>query len=91
MKKILFLLCLPVIGFGQDFSFSSNRDLIINQILENSAEFIRNRNTAKPKFKFYLKNQEFIVNWNDERYSRWQIPKKTTNKFKDFSYFPVNK
>lgn len=91
MKKILFLLCLSVNCFGQDLSSFSNRNLMINQILENTSEFIRNRNTTKPKFKFYFKKQEFFINWNDEQYSRWQIPKKTTNKFKDLSYFHVNK
>tara|TARA_B100000945_G_C20344104_1_gene578866 strand:- start:372 stop:626 length:255 start_codon:yes stop_codon:yes gene_type:complete len=74
MKKfLLILLCLPFIGFGQDLRSFSKCDIIINQVLENTTSFIKDKKTPKPEFRFYLKNQRFFINWNEEKFSQWKI------------------
>ena len=74
MKNLLFiLLFLPLIGFGQDLKTVTSCDLIITQLLENTIDFIEYKNSSKPNFRFYLKNQESIINWNDKRFLKWQI------------------
>ena len=74
MKRLLLiLLCLPMIGFGQDLRGLNKCDIIINQILENTVGFIKDRNTPKEEFRFYLNNQKSLINWNEERFSRWQV------------------
>tara|TARA_B100001758_G_C17984961_1_gene390130 strand:- start:104 stop:358 length:255 start_codon:yes stop_codon:yes gene_type:complete len=74
MKKILFILTyLPFIGFGQDLKEFNKCDIIVNQVLENTARFIKDRNTPKTEFRFYLNNQKSSINWNKERFSKWQI------------------
>jgi len=74
MKKLLLiLLCLPFIGFGQDLRGFSKYDIIINQVLENTVSFIKDRNKPKTEFRFYLNNQKSSIDWNKERFSKWQI------------------
>ena len=80
MKKfLLILLCLPFIGFGQDLRGFSKCDIIINQVLENTTSFIKDKKTPKPEFRFYLKNQRSSINWNQEKFSKWQIVYKKEN------------
>ena len=81
MKKLLLiLLCLPFIGFGQDLKGFSKCDIIINQVLENTVSFINDKNTPKTEFRFYLNNKKFPINWNEERFSKWQIIDKKDKK-----------
>jgi hypothetical protein len=83
MKKLLLiLLCLPMIGFGQDLRSFSSYDLIINHLLKNTIPFIKDKNSPKPNFRFYLEKQEFLINWNDERFSKWEISNKKQQKLK---------
>ena len=83
MKKLLLiLLCLPMIGFGQDLRSFSSSDLIINHLLKNTIPFIKDKNSPKPNFIFYLTTQESSINWNEERLSKWQILDKKPKKLK---------
>ena len=71
MKKLLLiLLCLPMIGFGQDVRDFSSSDLIITHLLKNTIPFIKDKNSPKPNFRFYLEKQESLINWNDKRFSK---------------------
>ena len=84
MKKLLLiLLCLPFIGFGQDIRGFSKRDIIVNQVLENTVSFIRERNIPKTEFRFYLYNEKYALDWNKKGLSKWQIiDKKENNKLR---------
>jgi hypothetical protein len=83
MKKILLiLLCLPMILFGQELREFNKYDIIINQVLENSVSFIKDKNTPKKEFKFYLNNQKSSIDWSDKRLSKWQIVDKKINGIK---------
>ena len=62
-----------MIGFGQDVRGFSKCDIIVNQVLENTVSFIKDKSTTKTEFRFYLNNQKSSVNWNEERFSKWQI------------------
>lgn len=74
MKNLsLLLLVLPMIGFGQDLKSFNKQDVIINQILENTASFINKKNTPKVEFRFYLNQKEYNIDWNKKRFSKWQI------------------
>ena len=70
-----------MIGFGQDISGFSKRDIIVNQVLENTVSFIRQRNIPKTEFRFYLYNEKYELDWNKKGLSKWQIiDKKENNK-----------
>ena len=85
MKKILLAsLCLPIIGFGQDIKYFSKCDLIINQVLENTASYINNRNKPITEFKFYLNNQKPSINWEENKFLKWKITDR--NDKKGFQY-----
>ena len=83
MKKLLLIfLYFPMIGFGQDLRGFNKYDIIINQVLENTVSFIKDRNAPKAEFRFYLNNQKSSINWNEERFSRWQIIDKKDKRLK---------
>tara|TARA_B110000196_G_scaffold118005_1_gene102505 strand:+ start:523 stop:777 length:255 start_codon:yes stop_codon:yes gene_type:complete len=83
MKKLLLtLLCLPIIGFGQDVKNFTHCDIMINQLLEHTVSFIKHKNAPKTKFRFYLTTQESSINWNKERLSKWEISDKKPEKLK---------
>ena len=74
MKKIiLILLCPPLLGFGQNLIVFTKRDLVINQILHNTAQYFNDKNTLKVEFRFFLKNQKSNIDWNKEKFSKWKI------------------
>ena len=72
-KLILILLCLPLLGFGQDLIVFTKRDLVINQFLLISAQYFNDKNTPKVEFRFFLKNQKSNIDWNNEKFSKWKI------------------
>ena len=83
MKKLLLiLLCLPMIGFVQDLKVFNKSDIIINQILENTVSFIMEKHTPKAEFKFNLIDKKPSINWNEEKFSKWQIIYKNDKKLK---------
>jgi hypothetical protein len=74
MKKlILILLCFPLLSFGQDLIVFTKHDLVINQILHNTAQYFNDKNTPKVEFRFFLKNQKSNIDWNKEKFSKWKI------------------
>ena len=81
MKKILLiLLCLPIIGVGQGKRVFTKYDLMINQVLENTVSFIKQKNITKREFRFYKYHQQPIINWNEKKFSKWQIIDKKDKK-----------
>jgi hypothetical protein len=80
MKKLLLiLLCLPLIGFGQDNREFTIKDLIINQVLENTINYIKNKNKVTYTFKVDVPPMNNNLGGNDLRLHKWQIiePKDT--------------
>ena len=69
-------------GFGQDLRVFNKSDIIINQILGNTVSFIMEKNTPKTEFKFNLIYKKPSINWNEERFSKWQIIYKNDKKLK---------
>jgi len=64
---------MPLAGFAQELRDYNKCDLIINQVLENTASFIKDKKTSKTKFRFYLNNKKSTLKWNETRLSKWQI------------------
>ena len=80
MREILIILSFfSVLSFGQDISNSRNCDVIINRLLENSIKSIKERKSPKPDFKFQLKNQNTMINWNKREFMKWQIMENKEN------------
>jgi hypothetical protein len=83
MKKLLLiLLCLPMIGLGQDIRVFTKYDLMVNQVLENTVSFIKEKNTPKTEFRFYQYHNRPFINWNEEKFSKWQITDQKDKKLK---------
>ena len=77
MKKLLLVFfLLPMFGHGQDFRPITSCDLMINQLLENTIGFLRNKNAPKLNFKSSLETNESSINWNEDRLLKWQIPER---------------
>jgi len=74
-KTFLILLCFPLFGFGQDKNIRgfSKCDIIFNQVLENTVGFIKDINTPKREFRFYLDNKKYALDWNDVELLKWKI------------------
>jgi len=70
---------LPLIGFGQDNREFTIKDLIINQVLENTINYIKNKNKVTYTFKVDVPPMNNNLWWNDLRLHKWQIiePKDT--------------
>ena len=68
-----------MIGFGQDVRGFSKCD-IINQFLENTVSFIKDINTSKREFRFYLNIEKHEIDWKDRELIKWQIINKKENK-----------
>ena len=84
MKKlILILLCFPLLSFGQNVIVFTKRDLVINQILHNTAKYFSDKNTPKVEFRFLLKKSN--IDWNKEKFSKWKINSKVRRNPKDKS------
>ena len=79
-KKLLILLSLPMIGISQDKTVFNKYDLMINQVLENTVSFIKQTNITNREFRFYKYNQKPIINWNEKKFSKWQIIDKKDKK-----------
>ena len=54
-----------MIGFGQDIRHFTIKDLIINQVLENTINYIENKNKVTYTFKVDLPPMNNSINWND--------------------------
>jgi hypothetical protein len=81
MKKlILILFSLPIFGFAQNVAYFSKCDLIINQVLENTATYINKRNTPITEFKFYFNNQKPSINWEENKFLKWKITDRNDKK-----------
>ena len=77
MKKLLnILLCLPVIGFGQEFKCFKSSDVVINHLLGTTISYIKDKKPTKQNFNFHLNIQESIINWDDKKFIKWGIKKK---------------
>jgi hypothetical protein len=69
-----------MIGFGQDIIGFSKRDIIVNQVLENTVSLIRERNIPKTEFRLYNYNEKYSLDWNKKALLKWQIIDKKENK-----------
>ena len=67
------MFCLPMIGFGQDLRIFNKCDILINQVIENTVSFIKYKNTPRTEFRFYLNDEPSSMDWNEKRFSKWQI------------------
>ena len=70
-----------MIGFGQDNKEFTIKNLIINQVLENTINYIKNKNKVTYTFKVDVPPMNNNLDWNDLRLHKWQIigPKNTIN------------
>ena len=83
MKKLLLILLgFPLIGLGQDIRFFTKYDLMVNQVLENTVGFIKVQKTPKTEFRFYQYYHQPVINWNEEKFAKWQITCQKAKKLK---------
>ena len=74
MKKLLLiLLCLPMIVFGQDIKYFTITDLVINQVLENTSNYLEHKNDFNPNGKLEISIKNVSIDWNNIQLIKWQI------------------
>ena len=76
MKKLLLiLLCLPMIGFGQQNSnqMGNSIDAAINTVLEYTFEYINKENFYTPNSEFKISTKKDSIDWNNAQFIKWKI------------------
>ena len=80
MKKlILILLFTPFMCFAQNPNIMRTEDVLINVVLENTANYFENKNNKEIKPLVITLNKKDSVNWEKSSLNKWQIiePKDT--------------
>jgi len=76
MKKLLLiLLCLPMIGFGQQNSnqMGNSIDAAINTVLEYTFEYINKENFYTPNSEFKISTKKDSIDWNNAQFIKWKV------------------
>ena len=55
---------------------------MVNQVLENTVGFIKEQKTPKTEFRFYQYYHQPVINWNEEKFAKWQITYQKAKKLK---------
>ena len=80
MKKfILILLLIPFACKAQDQHVMSTEDILINVVLENTANYFENKNQKQIRPLEINPNKKDSINWGKSSLNRWKIiePKDT--------------
>lgn len=72
-KPLLILLCLPIIVFGQDIKYFTITDLVINQVLENTSNYLEHKNDFNLNGKLEISIKNVSIDWNNIQLIKWQI------------------
>ena len=76
MKKLLLiLLCLPIIGFGQQNSnqMGNSMDAAINTVLEYAFEYLSKDNFYTPNHEFKISTKKDSIDWNNTQFIKWKV------------------
>ena len=76
MKKLLLiLLCLPLIGFGQQNSnqMGNSTDAVINTVLEISFECLSKDDFFTPNGEFKISAKKDSINWDNTQFIKWKL------------------
>ena len=80
MKKLIIIfLLIPFACKSQDQYVMSTEDILINVVLENTANYFENKNKKEIKPLVITLNKKDSVNWEKSSLNKWQIiePKDT--------------
>ena len=80
MKALLLIfLLMPFVCKSQDQNVMRNEDVLINIVLENTANYFKNKNKKEIKPLVITPNKKDSVNWGESSLIKWQIiePKDT--------------
>ena len=75
MKKILLIfLLIPSISFAQDPNVWTTQDLIINAVLENTGNYLNQKNDVSPIIDLKVSpTKQDSIDWNRSSLNKWQI------------------
>ena len=76
MKKLLLiLLCLPMIGFGQQNSnqMGNSTDAVINTILEIAFECLSKDDFLTPNGEIKISAKKDSINWDNTQFIKWKV------------------
>ena len=80
MKALLLIfLLMPFVCKSQDQNVMRTEDVLINVVLENTANYFENKNKKEIKHLVITANKKDSVNWQKSTLIKWQIiePKDT--------------
>ena len=80
MKALLLIfLLMPFVCKSQDQNVMRTEDVLINVVLENTANYFKNKNKKEIKPLVITANKKDSVNWQKSTLIKWQIiePKDT--------------
>ena len=74
MKALLLIfLLMPFVCKSQDQNVMSTEDVLINVVLENTANYFENKNKKEIKPLVITPNKKDSVNWEKSSLIKWQI------------------
>ena len=74
MKALLLIfLLMPFVCKSQDQNVMRTEDVLINVVLENTANYFENKNKKEIKPLVITTNKKDSVNWQKSSLNKWQI------------------
>ena len=74
MKKlILIFLLIPFVCKAQDQNVMSTEDILINVVLENTANYFKNKNQKEMNPLEITPYKKDSINWNKSSLNKWKI------------------
>ena len=74
MRRIIFIVFFfPCALLAQDIKLMTTQDVIINAVLENTANYLEHKDDVNPNDKLEIFTKEDSIDWNNKQFIKWQI------------------
>ena len=72
-KLILIFLLIPFISLAQDTKVMTIQDVLINTVLETTANYLEHKNDVNPVDNLEFTSKKDSIDWNNKQFIKWQI------------------
>ena len=72
-KLILIFLLIPFISLAQDTKVMTIQDVLINTVLENTANYLEHKNDVDPAENLEANAKKDSIDWNNKQLIKWKI------------------
>jgi len=72
-KLILIFLLIPFISLAQDTKVMTIQDVLINTVLETTANYLEHKKDVDPAENLEVNPKKDSIDWNNKQFVKWQI------------------